>query len=77
MRFINRNFKNSILLSLLLSLLFFTGCSQKSGDVDYSFYKDTKNSVYSSSISLSVIEENGFNDIGLFLSNSIYCPSKD
>ena len=44
MRFINRNFKNSILLSLLLSLLFFTGCSQKSGDVDYSFYKDTKNS---------------------------------
>jgi rare lipoprotein A len=27
-----------------LSLLFFTGCSQKSGDVDYSFYKDTKNS---------------------------------
>ena len=44
MIFINRNFKNSILLSLLLSLLFFTGCSQKSGDVDYSFYKDTKNS---------------------------------
>ena len=44
MRFINRNFNNSILLSLLLSLLFFTGCSQKSGDVDYSFYKDTKNS---------------------------------
>jgi rare lipoprotein A len=44
LRFINRNFKNSILLSLLLSLLFFTGCSQKSGDVDYSFYKDTKNS---------------------------------
>ena len=44
MRFINRNFKNSILLSLLLSLLFFTGCSQKNGDVDYSFYKDTKNS---------------------------------
>ena len=44
MRFINRNLKNSILLSLLLSLLFFTGCSQKSGDVDYSFYKDTKNS---------------------------------
>ena len=27
-----------------MSLLFFTGCSQKSGDVDYSFYKDTKNS---------------------------------
>ena len=44
MRFINRNLKKSILLSLLLSLLFFTGCSQKSGDVDYSFYKDTKNS---------------------------------
>ena len=44
MRFINRNFKNSILLSLLLSLLFFTGCSQKNGDVDYGFYKDTKNS---------------------------------
>ena len=44
MRFINRNLKSSILLSLLLSLLFFTGCSQKSGDVDYSFYKDTKNS---------------------------------
>lgn len=44
MRFINRNLKSSILLSLLLSLLLFTGCSQKSGDVDYSFYKDTKNS---------------------------------
>ena len=44
MRFINRNLKNSILLSLLLCLLFFTGCSQKNGDVDYSFYKDTKNS---------------------------------
>ena len=44
MRFINRNLKSSILLSLLLSLLFFTGCSQKNGDVDYSFYKDTKNS---------------------------------
>ena len=44
MRFINRNLKSSILLSLLLSLLLFTGCSQKNGDVDYSFYKDTKNS---------------------------------
>ena len=44
MRFINRNLKKSILLSLLLSLLFFTGCSQKNGDVDYGFYKDTKNS---------------------------------
>lgn len=45
MRFINRNLKSSILLSLLLSLLLFTGCSQKNSDVDYdSFYKDTKNS---------------------------------
>jgi rare lipoprotein A len=44
LRLISKNLKSSILLSLLFTLLLFTGCSQKNGDVDYdSFYKDTKN----------------------------------
>lgn len=43
MKFINSNLKYSLLF-ILPSFLFFTGCSQKSYDVDYDkFYKDTKN----------------------------------
>ena len=45
MKFINRGLRNSLFLGLLLSVFLFTGCSQKSADVDYDkFYKDTKNS---------------------------------
>ena len=45
MKFINKGLKNSLLLSLLLTLFLFTGCSQKSSEVSYDkFYKDTKNS---------------------------------
>lgn len=45
MKFINRGLRNSLFLSLLLSVFLFTGCSQKSADIDYDkFYKDTKNS---------------------------------
>ena len=44
MKFIGNNFKNSLFLALF-TLFLFTGCSQKSYDVDYDkFYKDTKNS---------------------------------
>ena len=44
MKFIGNNLKNSLFLALL-TLFLFTGCSQKSYDVDYDkFYKDTKNS---------------------------------
>ena len=45
MKFINSNFRNSLLLGLLLTVFLFTGCSQKSYDSDIDkFYKDTKNS---------------------------------
>ena len=45
MKFIGKGLKSSLLLILLLSLFIFTGCSQKSSEVDYDkFYKDTKNS---------------------------------
>ena len=44
MRFISSYLKYSLFLCLL-SVFLFTGCSQKSYDVDYDkFYKDTKNS---------------------------------
>lgn len=44
MKYINSYLKNSLFLGLL-SIFLFTGCSQKSYDVDYDkFYKDTKNS---------------------------------
>lgn len=44
MRFISSYLKYSLFLGLL-SVFLFTGCSQKSYDVDYDkFYKDTKNS---------------------------------
>ncbi len=44
MKFIGNNFKNSLIL-VLFTLFLFTGCSQKSYDVDYDkFYKDTHNS---------------------------------
>ena len=44
MKFIGNNFKNSLFLALF-TLFLFTGCSQKSYDVDYDkFYKDTHNS---------------------------------
>ena len=44
MKFINSYLKCSLFLGLL-SVFLFTGCSQKSYDVDYDkFYKDTKNS---------------------------------
>ena len=44
MKFINSNLKYTLFL-IFPTLLFFTGCSQKSYDVDYdSFYRDTKNS---------------------------------
>lgn len=45
MKFISNNFRNSLLLGLLLTIFLFTGCSQKSYDSDIDkFYKDTKNS---------------------------------
>ena len=44
MKFISSYLKSSLFLGLL-SVFLFTGCSQKSYDVDYDkFYKDTKNS---------------------------------
>jgi rare lipoprotein A len=44
LKYINSYLKNSLFLGLL-SIFLFTGCSQKSYDVDYDkFYKDTKNS---------------------------------
>ena len=44
MKFIGNNLKNSLFLALF-TLFLFTGCSQKSYDVDYDkFYKDTHNS---------------------------------
>lgn len=45
MKFISKGLKSSLLLSVLLTLFIFTGCSQKSSEVDYDkFYKDTNNS---------------------------------
>jgi rare lipoprotein A len=45
LKFISNNFRNSLLLGLLLTIFLFTGCSQKSYDSDIDkFYKDTKNS---------------------------------
>lgn len=45
MKFISKGIKSSLLLSVLLTLFIFTGCSQKSSEVDYDkFYKDTNNS---------------------------------
>jgi rare lipoprotein A len=45
LKFISKGIKSSLLLSVLLTLFIFTGCSQKSSEVDYDkFYKDTNNS---------------------------------
>ena len=53
MKFINRGLRNSLFLSLLLSVFLFTGCSQKNSQADYNkFYKDTKNSKINNSLQM-------------------------
>lgn len=53
MKLKGNSLKISLFLGLLLSVFLFTGCSQKSYDVDYAkFYKDTKNSKINNSLEM-------------------------
>ncbi len=66
MRFINSSLKKSLLLSLILTPFFFTGCSQKSLNDDYmKFYKDTKNSKINNSKEMHKYTMRPYNVFGI------------
>ena len=66
MIFINKGFKNSLLIGLLISLFLFTGCSQKSSQTDYNkFYKDTKNSKINNSEQMHKYTMRPYNVFGI------------
>lgn len=66
MKFTNKGFKNSLLLSSLLTLFLFTGCSQKNSDANYDkFYKDTKNSKINNSKQMHKYTMRSYNVFGI------------
>ena len=66
MKFTSKGLKNSLLLSSLIILFLFTGCSQKNSDVNYDkFYKDTKNSKINNSKQMHKYTMRSYNVFGI------------